>query len=163
MINLIPLSYRILGGVGIVLALILSGYLYGRHVQGIKDDANIAQERLTWTQAVADGQAAIASAVIANDALKTKLEVQHAQANHALNILLSHPAPGVQLPACVSSASSGQVDAASGSELQAAGSERAANSAQAAFDEAQRGMEADAAEWSRALNACAVVIEWADK
>lgn len=152
--------YGMLAAIIMATGIFGGGYFYGRHVQGINDDANMNAERLTWTWAVAEGQKAENDAIQANDALKTQLEVQHAQANDALNVLLSHPAGGVQLPANCAAAS-GETHATSGGAVQTASGERAFDPLQAALDDFTRGMEADAAEWSRAINACAVVIGWA--
>lgn len=102
---------------------------------------------------------AVTKAVLDNDVLKSTLEVQHAQANEALNILLSHPAPRVQLPTTPCPANN-QVAASSGIPVQAPAAERASDTAQAAFNDAQAGMESDAIEWRDAIEACRPVMEW---
>jgi hypothetical protein len=99
----------------------------------------------------------ILDAQTANDALKTKLEIDHANSEAALNALLSIPAPSVRVPTC---ASAGKVNASSGSAVQTSGPERASNEAQISFDQFRQGLESDAAEWSKALNACQSVMDW---
>lgn len=157
---MIPIPYKLLGALLSAVALALSCYLYGRHAQHTVDDLQLTKERLVWAQAVQKGQDEVIKATQDNDALKTKLEVQHAESSKALNDLRSHPAGRVLLPTNCP-ASSDQADSASGSAVSATATQRAGDTSQAALDEAQRGMEADSIEWADALNACAVVMGWA--
>lgn len=159
---MIPLSYRLLGTLALVLGLFASGYFYGRHAEGIKQKAIINKMELARAAEIQAAQAEIIKAQSANDALKTKLGVQHAQANNALNTLLDNPAGRVQLPStCLPASASGEAHSPSGSAVSTTSPERTADTAQEALDGFRRSLEADAAEWSRALNACAVVMDWA--
>jgi hypothetical protein len=93
-----------------------------------------------------------------NDTLKTKLEEQKNESNKALDFLLNQPAPSVRVPTC---SSSGQSNTTNRGSVSTTGPQPTSNSAQGAFDTFRQGLESDAAEWSRALNACQVVMDWA--
>ena len=136
--------------VAMVFIVLFGAYHYGKSVQGATDDLVAAKIRIADDKAILDKQTE-------NDALKTRLGVQHAQSDNALNFLLDHPAQRMLLP----SACPGQDIAASGSSVQTPGTQSASDLYQSAFDDFTRGLESDAAEYSRALNACQVVMEWA--
>jgi len=160
---MIPLHYKLIGCAGLSLGVFASGYLYGAHTANDQNAAKTAQERLNWGQAIQKAREAVSMASRTNDELKTKLGVQHANAEKALNILLANPGQRVLLPASAGCATGDlQTDSASGVTVQASVAERTPDAHQKAFDDFTRGVEADAAEWSRALNACEVVMEWAD-
>ena len=121
----------------------------------------ISKMELDAAKAAQMAAQAVSNAVIDNDELKNKLEAQHAQANDALNTLLDHPAGRVLLPQATTCADHRPPDTAAGSAVPAAAPERPDDTAQAALDEFKRGVEQDAAEWSRALNSCRTVMDWA--
>jgi hypothetical protein len=142
----------IAGVIGFILigGILFGAYHYGRTTQKVQDALVAAKLQLAEDALIQDAQAK-------NEALKTTLEVKHEQANDALNYLLDHPAQRVLLP----STCPGQAIAAGGSAVQAPGSQPAGDIAQSALDDFVKGMESDAAEYSRALNACQVVMTWA--
>jgi hypothetical protein len=133
------------------LASILGAEQYGDHARGIKDDLQAAKLQLAEDKKINDARNE-------NDALNQELEKQHANAETALNILLSIPAPIVRIPTC---GNSGTSAAAVGSKLLDAGGQRAADTFQSAFDDFIKGSRTDASEWSTALNACKPVMTWA--
>lgn len=121
-------------------------------------DTELAQERLTWSQAVQKGQADNLAELTRSDILKTKLGVEHEQANKALNVLLGSPAVSVRLPTtCVSATSSDTAPAPSGSAVSTAPAERTGDPHQEALDGVKLEMDADALEWRNALEACRVM------
>ena len=146
--------------IGIVIVIFTAGFSGGIYASSNHFKAIISNMMLDAEKAARIASNAISAKITENDELKTRLGVQHAAANDALNILLDHPAQRVRLPVCLP-ASTGDAYSSSGSAVQAATTERTDYPAQVALDEAIRGMESDAAEWSRALNACAVVMGWA--
>ena len=83
--------YIMLGIVLFWLASLLGAEQYGVHARGIKDDLKAAQLQLAEDRLINDARNA-------NDALTTKLEIDHANSEAALNTLLSAPAPRVLLP-----------------------------------------------------------------
>lgn len=143
--------YLIIGLIVFWLASLLGAEQYGDHARGVKDDLATAKEHLAIAKVIQTQSEE-------NDALKTKLEVDHANSEAALNTLLSAPAPIVRVPHC---ASTGKVNSTPGSSVPATSPERAGDETQIAFDAFRQGLESDAAEWSRALNACKVVMDWA--
>lgn len=151
-----PLWLRLL----IVIGIAAGGAVIGAAATTAHYRPIIADMKLTAAKQSQAAAEAVTKVVSANDALKTKLGEQHAQANKALNMLLDHPAGRVLLPA-TTCASSNQADPAIGSEIPTTGTERTVIEAQEALDRFRSSLEADAVEWSRALNACAVVMEWA--
>lgn len=121
-------------------------------------DLALVQERLTWAQAVNAGQKEVEKAVADKAALITQLEINHEQANKALNVLLDSPAVGVRLPAtCMPAASGGEVPASGRSAVQTAAAERTGDPYQEALDRVKREMDADALEWRDAIEACRVM------
>ncbi len=130
-------------------------YVTRDHYKGVLAKEHLAQSNalLAWEKKAADS-------VAANETLKSTLEVQHAQANEALNVLLSHPADRVRLPASPCRAVLPQVVSPAGSAVPVTPTERTSDPAQAAFDDAQAGMESDAIEWRNAIEACRPVMEW---
>jgi len=147
--RLVILAIIGLGGVGI-------GWKLSEDHYEVKFNA----ERKTWSDAILEGQKAVTKAVTDNDALKTKLEIQHAQANDALNVLLSHPAPRVRLPACLSTAADSSSNSATGSAVPITATERASDRNQQILDDITERLKSKAVEWSKALNACSVVMGW---
>lgn len=141
----VVVGFIIIGGI------LFGTYHYGRTVQKTKDDLVMEQLKNSL-------QAQVNEAQTANDTLKTQLGVQHEQANAALNVLLSAPAQRVRVPTC---SQTGQANTAARSAVPATSTQRASDTAQSAFDGFRQGLESDAAEWSRALNACQVVMSWA--
>lgn len=100
----------------------------------------------------------IITATKANDALKQQLEIDHAKANAALNVILATPAPRVRIPSCPAQPIPSVTD-----QLPITAIERADDRGQQILDRARERLELKAAEWSRALNACNLVFEWAKK
>lgn len=98
------------------------------------------------------------AAVQQNQQTITDLEIKHAKVTADLEYLRTHPTGRVRLPktSCPNLPSP-----AGGVAIPAPGSERASDPTQDALGDAQSGMESDAIEWSRALNACQVVMDWA--
>ena len=136
---------KLMAGLFLILAVLASYfaiYRYGRHVEFLK------QDNLRKT--------AIIQATKENDALKSKLEEDHAQATAALNVLLNTHAPRVRLPVCPS----GESNPTGGGQVPAPQSERTRLGSQELLDEAGRHLESKAVEWSRAIEACRVVMEW---
>lgn len=123
--------------------------------------AILATEHIAQTQALLVEQTKATNALAANDAIKTKLGVEHAKAQADLDYLRAHPAGRVQLPRIPCAAAMHQADTATGSAVPATSAERARDPAQDALGNAQQGMESDAVEWSSALNACRTVMDWA--
>lgn len=153
-----PMAYLLIA-VGIAFGGAGVGYtLTADHYQGI-----IAKEHLAQTQALLAWQVKANKAVTENDALKTKLGVEHAKAQADLDYLRAHPAGRVYLPRAPCAATVPQADAAGGGAIPVTGPERAADADQAALDDFKRGVESDAAEWSGALNACRPVMDWANE
>lgn len=97
-------------------------------------------------------------AVEQNQRTITELEEKHAKATTDLDYLRAHPVGRVRLPktTCPDLPSP-----PSGVAIPATSPERTSDAAQDALGEAQSGMESDAIEWARALNACQVVMDWA--
>lgn len=102
---------------------------------------------------------AVEKSVLNNDATKAKLKEKENEANTALAYLVNHPAGRVLIPhavpACPNSppVTAGAVPAAS--------SERADDRGQRLLDDATEHLKSRAAEWSKALNSCANLQEWA--
>lgn len=97
----------------------------------------------------------VAAASVENAKNISKLEEQHAQDTQALSDIAAHPVR-VRIPSCPN-----QANPAGGGVLQTPSPERAADASQKSFDEFRQGLESDAIEWSAALNACSVVMQWA--
>ncbi len=83
----------------VALGVFTAGFAGGIYVTRDHYKGVIAKEHLAQSTALLAWEKKAADSVAANDQLKTTLEVQHAQANEALNVLLSHPADRVRLPA----------------------------------------------------------------
>jgi hypothetical protein len=135
-----------------IIALLIAGASYGtwyntkNHYLAIANQKQVEVDKL------------ILKANTDNETLKTQLEEKKNESNKALDFLLNHPAPSVRVPTCTSTS---QSSTSSGGPVPITGSQPASNSAQAAFDTFRQGLESDAAEWSRALNSCQVVMDWA--
>lgn len=140
---------------------------------GVKWDANakgkvianlnleMEKERVTWKDGIIAGQNETLAEISTNDTTKAKLKEKENEANAALNYLLEHPVGRVLIPRpCVSASQGDTTGPAGSSAVSPAATERADNPAQQAFDDFTRGVESDAAEWSRAFNACSEVNEW---
>lgn len=128
-------------------------YESGKHNQSMQDDAKAARIASLTFNAIQDAQKK-------NEALKSTLETEHANAEHALNILLNIPTPVVRVPTCSNTGS--KINPASGGSVPSTVAERAGNQTQDAFSRFEQQLESDTAEWSRALNACFVVMKWAN-
>jgi hypothetical protein len=87
----------------------------------------------------------------------SQLEVQHEIANRAINTLLDHPDPRVQMPRCARATIATVPTQASGVPVSAPSPNGTDNAAQIALEEFERGLESDAGEWGRALAACQVM------
>ena len=147
---------RIVGVLGLLCAGFTGGFYAARnHYAPI-----ISTMRLESAQQAQIASDVALKATTDNDILKTKLGEQHAQSEAALNVLLNHPAERVLLPATCAAAGN-QTDTAGGSSVSTASTERTSDRNQAVFDDATKRLESKAAEWSRALNACQAVMDWA--
>lgn len=154
-----PILWRIV----FALSLLTAGFGAGWKLSADHKEASFGKERQTWFDAVIEGQNLILRKTTANDILKTKLGNQHNEANTALNVLLSHPAPRVQLPkTCLPTTTSVQTIPTSGVSVQTTSSERASDTAQAAFNDFRQGLESDAIEWRDAIENCRPVMIWAN-
>lgn len=141
------IQLKLLAGLFIILTVLasyFSTYKYGRHVEYLKQD-NLRKE-------------AIIKANAENEVTKLELQKVRQNAEIALNTLLDTPAPRLR-PICPS----GQVDPADRGVLPAAVAKRTDLGSQEVLDRLTGRIDAKAAEWSRALSACAVVMEWAKK
>lgn len=143
--------YLIIGIILFFLAGLFGAEQYGDHARGVKDDLKAAQLKIAEDKLINDARNE-------NDALNQELEKTHEQANAALNVLLSAPAVSVRVPTC---ARSSKTYPASGSSVSVTSPERTSDETQSAFNDFRQGLESDAAEWSKALNACQVVMDWA--
>lgn len=151
-----PMAW-LLVAVGIAFGGAGAGYkLTADHYRGV-----IAKDHLAQSQALLAWNLKANKAITENDALKTKLGVEHAKAQADLDYLRAHPAGRVYLPRSPCPSTVPQAVAAGAGAVSAAGPERAADADQAALDDFKRGVESDAAEWSGALNACRTVMDWA--
>lgn len=131
----------------LVLSTFAAGYKVGAN--GVQQDWDADRQVQVMAQLTAIEQ---------NQQTITKLELKHAQATADLEYLRTHPAGRVRLP----QATCASVPIpASGITIPITSPERASDAAQEALGEAQSNMESDAIEWSRALNACQVVMDWA--
>lgn len=154
------MNFLLMARLGFALAIAAGGFGAGIYAASNHYKPIIARMNLDAEKAARIASEAVSAKLSENDLLKTKLGVQHAEATRALNILLDTPAQRVLIPtACVPAAVSDS-DSAAGVTVQAPATERADSEAQVALDRFTQGLESDAAEWSRALNACEVVMEW---
>lgn len=133
-------------------ALIVFGiYHFGTSHQKTKDDAVAAQLRIETQQAILDSQKA-------NEALKQRLEKNHAEAVNALNIAMSVPIPVLRLPkvACPGQEQStpGSVPAYRYSDLLSGQIEQVLSDGRSRTRETVAACQVD-------LNSCNVVRSWA--
>lgn len=142
-----------------LLAIILASAYGGYELR----DRLMDKERLTWTQAIVEGQKAQAAAVSANEVTIREGEKKYAEAQKALNILLGYPVGRVHLPTCKLLAADGET-AASGVGISAV------ESAGVLLAEAERVMGEDRrrtkgiiGEAETELNACRESKDWAAK
>lgn len=98
------------------------------------------------------------AAVEQNQQTITDLEIKHAKVTADLEYLRTHPTGRVRLP---KTTCPDLPNPTGGSAIPTPGSERTSDPTQDALGDAQSGMESDAVEWARALNACQVVMDWA--
>ena len=110
-----------------------------------------------YDRRVAEENAAIIKATKENDALKSRLEDDHAKSIAALNVLLDTPAPRVRIPTCP------QTTSPTGIQVPDATGQRTDLGNQEVLDRITNRLDSKAAEWSRALSACKVVMEWANR
>ena len=139
---------KLLGVMFIILAVLASYFAtfkYGQHVEFLKQE-NIRKD-------------VVIKANAENEAVKLELQETRQNAEAALNIILATPAPRVRVPICPS----GESNATDRGEIPATTGERTYTDRQRLLDEAGRHLESKSAEWSRALNACKVVMEWANQ
>lgn len=141
-------QWRIVLFSGLALGAFATGYRIG--VNGVQREWDAEHHQQV--------EARLASAE-QNQKIITDLEVKHAQATADLEYLRAHPAGRVRLPPTASCPD--LPDTSGGSSVPVTSTERTSNQAQDALGEAQSGMESDATEWARALNACSVVMQWA--
>ena len=154
-----PILWRIV----FALSLLTAGFGAGWKLSADHKEASFGKERQTWANAIVEGQAEVLRKTNVNDILKTRLGVQHNEANAALNVLLSHPAPRVQLPkTCLPTTTSTQTIPTSGVPVQTTSSERTSDTAQVSFDNFRQGLESDAIEWSAAIENCRAVMIWSN-
>ena len=124
---------------GLFLGLLFGAYQYGKLAE---------RKHQVDEQAIAQ-----AEGLEQRTQLIKQLEIQHDKTNDALNVLLDTEPVRVQVPvyrACAAAI-------ASGGELPTPQPERASDPGQEAFDQFAAGLESDAIEWSKALNACSVM------
>ena len=139
---------KLLAGLFIIFAMLASYFAtfkYGRHVEFLKQE-NIRKD-------------VVIKANAENEAVKLELQEVRQNAEAALNIILATPAPRVRIPICPS----GESNPADRGEIPITPGERTYADRQRLLDEAGRYLESKAAEWSRALNACNVVMKWAKR
>jgi hypothetical protein len=139
---------KLVAGLFIILAVLASyaaTYKYGRHVEFLKQE-NIRKD-------------VVIKANAENEAVKLELQEVRQNAEAALNIILTTPAPRVRIPICPS----GESNPTDRGEIPTTTGERTLIGSQELLDEAGRHLESKAAEWSRALNACSVVMNWAKR
>ena len=129
----------------------------GAFVTGYRTGANGVQR--DWDAERHAQVAAHLAAVEQNQQTITDLEIKHAKVTADLEYLRAHPAGRVRLPPKTPCPS--VPNPTSGVSIPAPSAERASDPAQDALGETQSGMESDANEWARALNACQVVMDWA--
>lgn len=141
-------NWRSLLAAALVLSTFGAGYKVGAN--GVQQDWDAEHHQQVVAQLAAVEQ---------NQKTITELEAKYAKSAADLERLRATPADRVHLP---KAACPDQPIPAGGSAIPAPGPERASNPAQDALGEAQSGMESDAIEWARALNACQVVMRWAD-
>ena len=142
-------NWRLLLAAALALGTFGTGYKIGAN--GVQQDWDA--ERLALVTAHL-------AAVEQNQKIITDLEVKHAKSAADLEYLRAHPAGRVRLPP--QAACPDIPIPTSGVAVSTPSHERASNPAQDALGEGQSGMESDAIEWARALNACQVVMNWAD-
>lgn len=129
--------------VAIVLGSLFASYRYGRHVENIEQ--TVARDK------------AVIEQIAKNDALKTKLEVKHADDQKQIDALAADlRAIRVRLPPRCSN-----TVPAAGSAGQTAGSQPLPVDPQIALDAFERGLGELAKEADNAIANCRVVMEWA--
>jgi hypothetical protein len=111
-----------------------------------------------WDKEKAEQMAAHLQAAVANTELIADLEIKHAKVTKELERLRATPAVRVRLPKATCP---DLPIPASGVAISITSPKRASDPAQDALGEAQQGMESDAIEWAKSLNACQVVMDWA--
>ena len=90
--NLIPLPYRILIGVGLLLACLIAGYAYGSHVRGLSDGKALSDLQTAQSKALIKAQdtarlvQAQADAATLAQQQATVTEAQQAATSHATTI-----------------------------------------------------------------------------
>lgn len=139
---------KLVAGLFIILAVLASyaaTYKYGRHVEFLKQE-NIRKD-------------VVIKANAENEAVKLELQEVRQNAEAALNIILATPAPRVRIPVCPS----GESNATDRGKIPATPGERTYADRQRLLDEAGRHLESRAAEWSRVIEACRVVMGWANR
>ncbi|OGC95840.1 MAG: hypothetical protein A2W25_15300 [candidate division Zixibacteria bacterium RBG_16_53_22] len=134
----------------IVIALLVITFAAGWYVNGLRHEQKADELELAHSAELIAERAR-------NAALTTNLQKERQNAEHALNTLLDRPAPRVRLPICPP----GEAHSAGGSALPTAAAERADHRSQEILDDATRRLDSKAAEWSRAIEACRVVMGWA--
>lgn len=104
---------------------------------------------------------AVAKAVTDNDALKTKLGVDHANNQKAVDDLFRGLAgTRVQLPACMPSAASSSSNAATGSASSVAGTQSLPDNTQAEFDRFTERLGEEARYADTVIESCRVLKLW---
>lgn len=163
MISLIPLPYKILAGVFAIIGFFSGGYFYGRKAESHAMQIIIDQMRLSHDAEIQDAQFKVIKMSADNDTLKIQLGVQHAQANKALNILMSNAVSGVQLPSCegLSISSSSEAHPTSGSSSAIETNRVLLTEAERILDEDRLRTKAIIGEAEQELIECRVSKEWA--
>ena len=133
----------------VVLALGTFGFGYRTGANGVQQDWDAERQRQV---------AATLVAVQQNQQAITNLEIKHAKVTADLEYLRAHPTVRVRLP---KTTCPNLPIPTSGIPISAPSPERTSDPAQDALEEAQQGMESDAIEWAKSLNACQVVMDWA--
>jgi hypothetical protein len=102
----------------------------------------------------------IIAANASNDALKNKLEVEHEQANNAIDSLLGNDKPvRLQIARCPNIV---QANTTPGGELQNSDANRAIAALEVALADFREQTKQDAAEWGRGFATCQVIKEWGE-
>ena len=129
----------------IAIGSLFGAYRYGRVV-----------ERAAMAKA---HEIALSKAYKENDELKTQLEVQHVQAENALNTLLSVKSPRVSIPKC---GSSSPISTTVGI-LPTPTAKSTSDLIQEALDRFTARVESDQVEWSKVIENCRETTNWAVK
>ena len=85
MLGLIPLPYKLLGGILAALAIILGSYAYGHHIATLGYEAAIARQEAQAQSLIAAANARIAAQEATQAVLNNKIEADHAKATQDID------------------------------------------------------------------------------